>query len=144
MNNISTTHNSPLNLQARQVRLVRPDEAERYQALMQAHHYLGSLAKIGENLRYVAAILDEWVALLSFSSAALKCAVRDRRIGWNFRHRIRSAETRCSLYTAEITPPFSTRLRPLRLALYNAESANLISREEISLSIGNEAAESRK
>ena len=27
-----------------------------------------------------------WVALLSFSSAALKCAVRDRWIGWNFRH----------------------------------------------------------
>jgi hypothetical protein len=64
-----------LNLQARQVRLVRPDEAERYQALMQAHHYLGSPAKIGENLRYVATILDEWLALLSFSSAALKCAV---------------------------------------------------------------------
>jgi hypothetical protein len=29
-----------LNLQALQVRLVRPDEDDRYQALMQAHHYL--------------------------------------------------------------------------------------------------------
>src|SRR5665811_158519 len=53
---------------------------------MQAHHYLGSLAKIGENLWYVATILGEWVALLSFSSAALKCTARDRWIGWNFRH----------------------------------------------------------
>jgi Domain of unknown function (DUF4338)/DDE_Tnp_1-associated len=75
-----------LNLQALQIRLVRPEEEQRYQALMQAHHYLGSLAKIGENLWYVATILGEWVALLGFSSAALKCAVRDRWIGWNFRH----------------------------------------------------------
>ena len=69
-----------MNLQALQVRLVRPDEEQRYQALMQAHHYLGSLAKIGENLWYVATILGDWVALLSFSSAALKCAARDRGI----------------------------------------------------------------
>ena len=53
---------------------------------MQAHHYLGSLAKIGENLWYVATHLDEWVALLSFSPAELKCGARDRWIGWNFRH----------------------------------------------------------
>ncbi len=53
---------------------------------MQAHHYLGALAKIGETLWYVATYLGEWVALLSFSSAALKCAARDRWIGWNFRH----------------------------------------------------------
>jgi len=53
---------------------------------MQAHHYLGSLAKIGETLWYVATYVDEWVAILSFSSAALKCAARDCWIGWNFRH----------------------------------------------------------
>jgi hypothetical protein len=53
---------------------------------MQAYHYLGSLAKIGETLWYVATYLGEWVALLSFSSAALKCGARDRWIGWNFRH----------------------------------------------------------
>ena len=75
-----------MNLQTLQVRLVRPDEAERYQALMQAYHYLGSLAKIGETLWYVATYLGEWDALLSFSSAALKCGARDRWIGWNFRH----------------------------------------------------------
>ncbi len=60
-----------MNLQALQIRLVRPNEEQRYQALMQAHHYLGSLVKIGETLWYVATILGEWVALLSFSSAAL-------------------------------------------------------------------------
>ena len=44
---------------------------------MQAYNYLGSLAKIGETLWYVATYLGEWVALLSFSSAALKCGARD-------------------------------------------------------------------
>ena len=53
---------------------------------MQEHHYLGSLPKIGETLWYVALWRDQWVALLSFSASALKCAARDRWIGWNFRH----------------------------------------------------------
>lgn len=53
---------------------------------MQAHHYLGSLPKIGETLWYVATYLGEWVALLCFSAAAWKCAVRDRWIGWGYRH----------------------------------------------------------
>ena len=69
--------------------LVRPVlrfEEQRYQELMQAHHYLGSLPKIGETLWYVALWRDQWVALLSFSASALKCAARDRWIGWNFRH----------------------------------------------------------
>ncbi|MCF6262439.1 MAG: DUF4338 domain-containing protein [Xanthomonadales bacterium] len=53
---------------------------------MQAHHYLGSLRKIGNTLWYVAVLKDEWVALLSFSAAALKCAARDQWIGWPYRH----------------------------------------------------------
>jgi hypothetical protein len=68
------------------VRPVRPFEEQRYQELMQEHHYLGSLPKIGETLWYVASWHNHWVALLSFSAAALKCAARDRWIGWDFRH----------------------------------------------------------
>ncbi len=69
--------------------LVRPIsrfEEQHYQELMQQHHYLGSVPKIGETLWYVATWHDEWVALLSFSAAAWKCAARDRWIGWNYRH----------------------------------------------------------
>jgi len=75
-----------LNLKALQIHLVQPDEANRFQALMQAHHYLGSLPKIGETLWYVATYFGEWVALLNFSAAALKCGARDRWIGWAYRH----------------------------------------------------------
>jgi hypothetical protein len=75
-----------VNLREIQVRVVRRDEELRFRQLMQAHHYLGALPKISETLWYVASWRDEWVALLSFSAAALKCAVRDRWIGWSRRH----------------------------------------------------------
>src|SRR5438552_3726836 len=67
------------------VRLVRSDQQRRYQQLMRAHHYLGYLPKIGETLWYVATWRKQWLALLSFSGSALKCAVRDRWIGWTLR-----------------------------------------------------------
>ncbi len=75
-----------MDLKELHVRPVQQSEGSRYQQLMQAHHYLGSLPKIGETLWYVATYERAWVALLSFSAAAWKCAVRDRWIGWEFRH----------------------------------------------------------
>lgn len=68
------------------LRLVATDEEARYQQLMGAHHYLGALPKIGRTLWYVAVFRDQWLALLGFSAAALKCAARDEWIGWDFRH----------------------------------------------------------
>ena len=68
------------------VRPVSESEALRYRELMQKHHYLGDLAKIGHTLWYVATYEREWIALLSFSASALKCAARDRWIGWDKRH----------------------------------------------------------
>ena len=69
------------------VRPVRSFEESRYQELMQQHHYLGALPKIGETLWYAATWREEWVALLSFSASALKCAARDGWIGWDCRQR---------------------------------------------------------
>ncbi len=53
---------------------------------MQAHHYLGSLPKIGNTIWSVATMEDQWLALLSFSAPALKCSARDEWIGWGYRH----------------------------------------------------------
>lgn len=69
------------------VRPVRCLEEPRYQDLMEQHHYLGALPKISETQWYVATWGEEWVALLSFSASALKCAARDGWIGWDFRQR---------------------------------------------------------
>ena len=68
------------------VRPVRPGEETHYRELMQVHHYLGDLAKIGHTLWYIATHEQEWVALLTFSASSLKCAARDRWIGWDYRH----------------------------------------------------------
>jgi hypothetical protein len=68
------------------VRPVHRAEESQFQELMQSHHYLGALPKIGNTIWYVATNNDEWVALISYSAAALKCGVRDQWIGWGFRH----------------------------------------------------------
>ncbi len=65
---------------------IQRSEEARFQCLMQTHHYLGALPKIGRTLWYVATWRGEWLALLSFCAPALKCAARDRWIGWDFRH----------------------------------------------------------
>ena len=75
-----------MSLKEVRLRPVQSCEEKRYQGLMQRHHYLGALPKIGETLWYVATWREQWVALVSFSAAAWKCAVRDRWIGWDFRH----------------------------------------------------------
>ena len=79
-------HASPPNIsslvRAVQVRPVEPEEIPRWSSLMAAHHYLGVPALVGESIRYVATIERKWVALLGWSSAALKCGPRDRWIGW--------------------------------------------------------------
>lgn len=75
-----------LNLSEIVVKPVSHDEENQFQELMGAHHYLGALPKIGHTLWYVAIWNGVWVALLSFSAAALKCGVRDRWIGWDFHH----------------------------------------------------------
>jgi len=68
------------------VRPVESSDEPRYRELMQHHHYLGDLAKIGHTLWYVTTYEQEWIALLYFSASALKCTPRDRWIGWDFRY----------------------------------------------------------
>ena len=69
-------------LQGVVVRLILPEERQRWDQLMQEHHYLGLGRLIGESLRYIAIYQDQWLALLGWASAALHCGARDKRIGW--------------------------------------------------------------
>jgi len=65
--------------------VVRPiNIAERllWDTLMAKHHYLGFKSLVGKSIRYVAEIQGQWVALLGWSAAALKCKPRDVWIGW--------------------------------------------------------------
>jgi hypothetical protein len=65
------------------VRTVRREEQARWRTLMQRHHYLGFERIVGESLCYVAIRGADWVALLGWGSAALKCGPRDQWIGWD-------------------------------------------------------------
>ena len=64
------------------VRLVRTEEVQRYEQLMAQHHYLKNGHLVGEHLRYVAEYKGQWLALASWSAAALHLKARDRFIGW--------------------------------------------------------------
>ena len=75
-----------MNLQEIIIQPVQPGDQKHFQSLMETHHYLGALPKIGHTLWYVASYRNEWLALLSFSAAAWKCAARDQWIGWSYRY----------------------------------------------------------
>lgn len=76
--NLSFDPNQPLTL-----RLAKRDEIPRWRALMRQYHYLGFERIVGNALHYIATSGEQWVALLGWGSAALKCAARDQWIGWD-------------------------------------------------------------
>lgn len=65
-----------------EVRPIRREERTRWDELMRQYHYLGLHSLIGESIRYLAIHQGQWLALIGWSAAALKCKVRDRWIGW--------------------------------------------------------------
>jgi hypothetical protein len=65
------------------VRPIRVQEVQRWRDLIHQRHYLHSARIGGKVLRYVATRGDEWIALIGWGSAALKCTARDRYIGWD-------------------------------------------------------------
>ena len=62
------------------VRLARPDERARWDALMDRHHYLGFKRFAGRGLRYLEEWRGQWSALAGWQTGAFKCA--PRWIGW--------------------------------------------------------------
>ena len=65
------------------VRVITREEWLGWSILIDRFHYLGCRPLVGENLRYAAYVEDEIVACLAWSSAALRCPVRDRFISWD-------------------------------------------------------------
>lgn len=70
----------PLNFQPVQ----SPAERQELARVLAAHHYLGYIRPVGENLSYLArARSGRPLAGLVFGAAAWKCAPRDQFIGWS-------------------------------------------------------------
>jgi hypothetical protein len=60
-----------------------------FDRLLEERHYLASARLVGQTLRYVAKLDGQWVALLTFSAAALHFKAREPRLGWTPRQRAR-------------------------------------------------------
>ena len=71
------------------VRLIRPEERERFDQLLETEHYIHSARLGGQSLRYVAEWDGQWLALLSFSGAAPHTKAREEKIQWTPRQRAR-------------------------------------------------------
>lgn len=72
-----------------EVRLLEDFERPQFDQLLEQEHYIGSARMCGQNLRYVAQLDGQWVALISFGAAALHLKAREDWIGWTPRQRAR-------------------------------------------------------
>lgn len=71
------------------IRLLAENEVGQFNFHLESEHYLESSRFAGQSLRYVAEVDGQWVALLTFSAAALHLKARERWIGWSPRQRAR-------------------------------------------------------
>ena len=76
-------------LQRVTLRLVGDDEREVFDRTLEDKHYLANARLAGQTLRYVGELDGQWVALLTFSAAALHLKSREQWIRWTPRQRAR-------------------------------------------------------
>lgn len=105
------------------VRLIEGDaERQRHDELLEREHYLHNAKAIGEVLRYVAEYRGEWVAVLTFCSAALHLKPRDEFLQWparqvqERRHLIAQNNRFLVLPTTESWPNLASRVLKLACA----------------------------
>ena len=103
-----------------------PAQRQRFDTLIETEHYLKSSRLVGEQLRYVAHVDGEWVALLSWSAAAYHVAPRDAWIGWSNEQRRRrlrllANNSRFLILRGVACPNLATRVLALNLARLSAD-----------------------
>jgi len=65
----------------------RTDRERVFNALLEAHHYLGYTQPVGEHLKYLVCAGERPLALFAWSSAPRHLEPRDRFIGWSIQAR---------------------------------------------------------
>jgi hypothetical protein len=108
-------------LEAVQVRLITPEEREKFDRLIIEGHYLHGADFVGEQLRYVAEHQGQWVALLVWSAGAYKLKLREQWIGWSDRQKRRRLplvvnNSRFFIPQAFHIPNLASRVMKLNLA----------------------------
>jgi hypothetical protein len=87
-NPLRTTLSRLRPLEIRQVRATK--EEPLFNALLEAHHYLGYTQPVGEQLKYLVWAQNRPIACLAWSSAPRHLGPRDRFIGWSAEARRRN------------------------------------------------------
>ena len=84
--------------------LERPQDIRKCDQILVEHHYLKSAKLVGEQLRYAVVWKGQWLAVATWSAAALHLKARDRFIGWTQeqrRQRLALVVNNSRLYVAE-------------------------------------------
>jgi len=71
------------------IRLIEPAEKAAWDALITERHYLKNAHLVGRQLRYVAELDGQWVALLGWNVAAYHLKGREEWIGWHIEQRLK-------------------------------------------------------
>lgn len=65
------------------LRVITAEERLGWRILVDRFHYLGDKPIVGEHLLYAAYVEEQVVACVAWASAALRCAARERYVGWD-------------------------------------------------------------
>ncbi len=79
---VTGTPSEPTLLEEVTVRLIKDSERERFDEELVSKHYLKNANAVGRVLRYVAEYSGQWVALLTFNSAAYHLKPREQWLCW--------------------------------------------------------------
>jgi hypothetical protein len=71
------------------VRLIEPGEKAAWDQLISERHYLKNAHLVGRQLRYVAELDGQWVALVGWNVAAYHLKGREAWIGWSIEQRMK-------------------------------------------------------
>ena len=63
--------------------LSTPEEIRQWNDVVKSQHYLKSSTMVGEQIRYVAEYMGQWVACMGCSAATLKSVHRSKWVGWS-------------------------------------------------------------
>lgn len=106
--------------------LLQPRDRQRCDQILTRHHYLKNATLVGEQLRYAVTWQGRWLAVATWSAAALHLKARDRFIGWTEeqrRQRLALVVNNSRLYVLENChyPNLVSRFMKLMLARLSAD-----------------------
>lgn len=106
--------------------LVQPQDLQKCDQILIEHHYLKSAKLVGEQLRYAVTWKGQWLAVATWSAAALHLKARDRFIGWTQeqrRRRLALVVNNSRLYVAQDChyPNLVSRFMKLMLARLSSD-----------------------